>query len=68
MTIAIRIRKMITGCGTLLPTASTTSRTRCVNDLGALEVTAPRQMGIDIRVSSGEGPISARAGRLHNPV
>ena len=33
ITIAIRMRKMTTGCGTLLPTASTASRNRSITDL-----------------------------------
>jgi hypothetical protein len=33
--MAIKIRKMITGCGTLLPTLSTTSKIRCIAVFGA---------------------------------
>ena len=35
MTIAIRIRKMTTGWGTMFPTRSTPSRNRCITVFGA---------------------------------
>jgi hypothetical protein len=49
ITMPIRIRKITTGCGTMLPTFSTPSRKRCIAVLGAVlslvDISASPQAG-----------------------